>query len=580
MTTPPSVTTASPVATANSATLRRTNSSFISVVDLGRRNSALAEAIPKLNRSISSWASESNDEGRYHRAFVLFAASQVLVPAHKTRASAANMLLKLGKTAEAAAEYEGLLVALDAEKSTRLEEIVRRKLAEAISGGTTTVARPSTRLPSLPSPAMSAAAVQLINAGQVANAEERFKEARTLFIAAFELGGTMQARISACNMTLKLGGAAVVEAVAEYEAILQLAEYEAILTSMAEALVRRKLREARELSGRTTCALQPSTAAPTSASPCSVHPSLVGPCAVGQRAAGNQSGPRCETSCEKRQHQPRIGAPSAQDPCEDPHSTQDPHSTHVMTSTRRFEPLPAGAHEGAGLPATPTDRQDAAVALARRVLEAALTAVASPAAPLATATTVVPPSMGHFEAAEVHEGPSHEGPSHEGPPTPPPRRCYRKRHCLSESSGDEPAGKQQRGPLAETETVTLSAAAAAADALDETGGELAAGSTLLASHREGELAPPMPTATPVQLSSPCSHPISSAISGTISGAISGVPAEGFRRSSAIHVSQASAKSIASVDSEQLDCLSCGLTCGLLSALCGLRMGAAAAEHFG
>ena len=200
-------------------------------------------------------ARASNEKGTVGRARILFAASNALRPSLTTAVSSANMAFKLGRAAEAAKEFEAILKENfgEATMSAALEASVRKKLAEAqglaardkalsfvgirrnsstISviamaaevgkengkdGGKENVIGEGKSAASPPEGIQDTKRVvkQLMEAGHAANADGQTSEAQALFHAAFELGGSLQSRVSAANMALKLGRHE--EAKGEYE---------------------------------------------------------------------------------------------------------------------------------------------------------------------------------------------------------------------------------------------------------------------------------------------------------------------------------------------------------------------------
>ena len=201
-------------------------------------------------------ARASNEKGSIGRARILFAASNALRPSLATAVSSANMAFKLGRSAEAAKEFEAILKENfgEATMSAALEASVRKKLGEAQGLAARDKAlsfvgirRNSSNISVIAMAAaengkengkdggnenvdgvgMGAASPsediqdfkrvvkQLMEAGHAANADGQTSEAQSLFHAAFELGGSLQSRISAANMALKLGR--LEEAKGEYE---------------------------------------------------------------------------------------------------------------------------------------------------------------------------------------------------------------------------------------------------------------------------------------------------------------------------------------------------------------------------
>lgn len=211
----------------------------------------------RLAASLHLEGQKSAELGGLQRAHACFAASDALQPSLAARLSAANMSLRLGKPREAIAVYEAILEP-GVNRSEAEEAMATRKLQEARekavwpeAEAAAAEAAPATRRRARPSGAPSLPHARLacdaMDAGLRANAESRPELARALFTASFELGGQMEAKISAVNMALKMGQ--VEHAIEEYDALLggPLSGEQGYFDEQHEALVRRKLAAAIEL---------------------------------------------------------------------------------------------------------------------------------------------------------------------------------------------------------------------------------------------------------------------------------------------------------------------------------------------
>ena len=202
----------------------------------------------------------ANDRGDIARARELFVECFELSGRVQAGISASNMALKLGDVAKACDEYAGLLERYGNMMPEELTHHVKSKLASAknmllrdmpadpsmgaavrmqMLRGDTMRAITSGSSPESPEDRYR----EILSRAIKENSEGRFGKARELFFRLYELKGHYETRLSAANMTLKLGESHA--ALVEY---LTIAEHREDLSERGQATLDDKLEEARRRS--------------------------------------------------------------------------------------------------------------------------------------------------------------------------------------------------------------------------------------------------------------------------------------------------------------------------------------------
>ena len=174
-------------------------------------------------------------------ARALYAACHVLSGRPEAQLLAANVQLRQGEADAALSEYEAALAAGSlTPRAAAVAERKRDEAAEIVSKGATTLfGTPRKRSESRSAPPDQGPVNSLLlREALAANQAEECMLARELFNALYVLSGKTEARLSAANMTLKLGD--YDEALAEYDKLLATCE----LSKPAVDVVTRKRVEA------------------------------------------------------------------------------------------------------------------------------------------------------------------------------------------------------------------------------------------------------------------------------------------------------------------------------------------------
>lgn len=227
------------------------------VMDTERANTVEPEQGELDLASLHTLATLANQQGATMSAAALFLLSATWGGTLTAHISAANMLFKLGEARRACAEYEVLLAHEDkhpGSMSTTVRQLVERKRGEAraaLAAGTTTASAPTTartqqkwwRTCGGQKKLADKVTKQFTSLGAGANDGGDYALARIAYAAAFALTGRGTLRISAANMTLKIGGEENLRAaIEEYDCIV--AEAGRDLSAAHAEMIRRKRAEA------------------------------------------------------------------------------------------------------------------------------------------------------------------------------------------------------------------------------------------------------------------------------------------------------------------------------------------------